>query len=104
MEVESMASNEELMGVDTQETIKIEVDLDAKVAIEKAKEIASLAGNTVAWVGNTAARVASTAAEWAQIAATTAWRAICVAATAVTTAFGAAIRYNRKMAVVRGGY
>lgn len=55
--------------------------------------IASVAKNTATWIANTAAKVASTAAEWAQIAATTAWNAICATATAVTTAFGAAMSF-----------
>ncbi|MBQ9082162.1 MAG: hypothetical protein IJY28_01525 [Clostridia bacterium] len=55
--------------------------------------IAKLAASTGAWVANTAAKVASTAAEWAQIAATTAWKVICIAATGVTTAFGAAMAF-----------
>lgn len=55
--------------------------------------IANVAKSTAAWVANTAAKVASTAAEWAQVAATVAWNAICATATAVTTAFGAAMAF-----------
>ena len=55
--------------------------------------IAQLAASAAAWVAETAAKVASTAASWAQIAATTAWKVLCVAATAVTTAFGAAMTF-----------
>ena len=55
--------------------------------------IAKLAMSTAAWVANTAAKAASTAAEWLQIAATTAWNVICTVATALTTAFGAAIAF-----------
>lgn len=54
---------------------------------------AGLASNAVVWVKNTAVMVASTAAQWAQTAATTAWQGVCVAATAVTTAFGAAMQF-----------
>ena len=53
--------------------------------------ITQLAANTAAWVANTAAKVASTAAEWAHIAAVTVWNGICATATAVTSAFGAAM-------------
>ena len=53
--------------------------------------IAQLAASTAAWVANTAAKVASTAAEWAHIAAVTVWNGICATATAVTSAFGAAM-------------
>ena len=64
-------------------------------AIEYVKQfgamITQLAANTAAWVANTAAKVASTAAEWAHIAAVTVWNGICATATAVTSAFGAAM-------------
>ncbi len=53
--------------------------------------IAQLAASTAAWVANTAAKAASTAAEWAHIAAVTVWNGICATATAVTTAFNAAL-------------
>lgn len=58
-----------------------------------AGQIAKIASSTAAWIANTAAKIASTAAEWAQIAATTAWNVICAVATAVTTAFGAAMAF-----------
>lgn len=75
----------------------VDVALIALYALDYIKAfggmIAKIAASTAAWVANTAAKVASTAAEWAQIAATTAWNAICATATAVTTAFGAAISF-----------
>ena len=55
--------------------------------------IAQIATSTGAWIANTAAKAANTAAQWAQIAAATAWQGICAAATAVTTAFGAAMNF-----------
>ena len=55
--------------------------------------IAQLASSTGAWIANTAAKVGNTAAQWAQIAAVTAWQALCTVATAVTTAFGAAMTF-----------
>ena len=58
-----------------------------------AGQVARIATSTAAWIANTAAKVATTVAEWAQIAATTAWNVICSIATALTTAFGAAIAF-----------
>ena len=55
--------------------------------------IAQLASSTGVWIANTAAKVGNTAAQWAQIAAVTAWQALCTVATAVTTAFGAAMTF-----------
>lgn len=55
--------------------------------------ITKMATATAAWIADTAAKVANTAAQWAQIAATTAWNAICTVATALTTAFGAAVAF-----------
>ena len=55
--------------------------------------VGQLATSTGAWIANTAAKAANTAAQWAQIAAATAWQGICAAATAVTTAFGAAMNF-----------
>lgn len=62
--------------------------------------VAGLAESAAAWVKDTSIKVASTAAQWAQNAAqwaqnaaVTAWNGICGVASAVTTAFGAAMNF-----------
>jgi len=57
------------------------------------KMAAGLAKNTAKWISDTAAKVGNTAAQWAHNAATIAWQGICAAATAVTTAFGVAMKF-----------
>ena len=54
---------------------------------------AGLAELTAAWDSEAIAKAASTAAQWAQTAAVTAWNGICGVASAVTTAFGAAMNF-----------
>ena len=54
---------------------------------------AELAKNAAQWVITTGLKVADTVQQWAMIAATTAWNAVCSAASAVTTAFGAAVAF-----------
>lgn len=66
-----------------------------------AKDFVISAGQSVAALGKqafsiataTAAKIADTAAQMAMTAATTAWNAICGIATALTTAFGAAVTF-----------
>lgn len=66
-----------------------------------AKDFVISAGQSVAALGKqafsiataTAAKIADTAAQLAMTAATTAWNAICGIATALTTAFGAAVAF-----------
>ncbi len=62
-------------------------------AMALASNVVNLAKDAAAWTASTAAKVANTAAQIAQTAAVTAWNAICSVATAVTTAFGAAVAF-----------
>lgn len=61
--------------------------------VSLAQGTAALIKNVAQWVIATAAKVADTIAQWAATAATAAWNAICVIASAVTWAFGAAIAF-----------
>lgn len=61
--------------------------------VSLAKGTAALIKSVAQWVIATAAKVADAVAQWAANAATVAWNAICVIASAVTWAFGAAIAF-----------
>lgn len=55
--------------------------------------IANLAKETAAWIASKAAKLANATAQGIMTAATVAWNAVCTIATAVTTAFAAAISF-----------
>lgn len=55
--------------------------------------IANLAKETAAWIASKAAKLANATAQGIMTAATVAWNAVCTIATAVTTAFAAAINF-----------
>lgn len=55
--------------------------------------IADLAKETAAWIASKAAKLANATAQGIMTAATVAWNAVCTIATAVTTAFAAAINF-----------
>lgn len=75
------------------ESIKI-IALYAKdFVVSIGTTIAKLAKETAAWIANKAAKLANAIAQATMTAATVAWNAVCTIATAVTTAFGAAISF-----------
>ncbi|MBW7573920.1 hypothetical protein [Caproiciproducens faecalis] len=78
---------------DKAETIALTAMYAKDFVVSVAQSTAALLTNAAQWVVTTAAKIADAVAQWAATAAVTAWNAICVIATAVTTAFGAAVAF-----------
>ncbi len=79
--------------VDKAETLGLALLYAKDFAMALASTVTALIKSGAAWIANTAAKVANTVATIAMTAATTAWNAIAVIATAVTSAFGAAVAF-----------
>lgn len=78
---------------DKAETIALTAMYAKDFVVSVAQSTAALLTNAAQWAVTTAAKIADAVAQWAATAAVTAWNAICVIATTVTTAFGAAVAF-----------
>lgn len=78
---------------DIEETIRSAGIYLSKLIPAITAQISAIASSTAAWIASTAAKVAGTIAQVAMTVATVAWNVVAGIATAVTTAFGAAVAF-----------
>lgn len=78
---------------DKLESIKMIALYVKDFAVAIAGSVKNLALEAAAWARSTAAKIANKIAQIAMTAATVAWNTVCTIATAVTTAFGAAVSF-----------
>lgn len=78
---------------DKAETVALNAMYAKDFIVNMAKSTAELVKQAAQFVITTAAKIADTAAQVAMTAATVAWNAVCTIATALTTAFGAAVAF-----------